>query len=427
MAGAAHDVAVRIAEALGGAADRRHAVFVEGDGVEMTNRLDLDPEAQRLGDLRRLGLDFFPHPVELGLIRRADVDGEDRPARDHVTRVRVDIGLADGAHGIRLVLHRHPVHELDDPRHAEPGIHPHLHRRRAGMRLLAGEPHLEPPEPLAVGDDADILALGLQDRALFDMQLEKRLHLAGADRLVAGPANALQLVAERLAVGVLAGIGPFKLVDAGEDARGQHGGREAGALLVGPVRDHDRVPRLDAEVVQRADDFEPPQHPQNPVILAARRLGIEMAAHIDRQGLGIGPLAAGEHGAHPVHAHRTARRLAPLLEERPALAIGIRQRLAVVAAGHAGPDPGHLHDRIPQTLAVDLQVLARGSHHGPPISVPARHAAFAPPAARPARPPSRQMTMPAGTSIFFDHLVKSNASYSPARVNEKLLGKGRRR
>ena len=58
-----------------------------------------------------------------------------------------------------------------------------------------------------MGDDADLLALGLQDRALLDVQLEHRMHLARADRLVAHPADALQLVAEALALGVRAVIG----------------------------------------------------------------------------------------------------------------------------------------------------------------------------------------------------------------------------
>jgi hypothetical protein len=51
-------------------------------------------------------------------------------------------------------------------------------------------------QALAVGDDADVLALGLEDRPLLDVQLEEGLHLARADRLVALPADALELVAE---------------------------------------------------------------------------------------------------------------------------------------------------------------------------------------------------------------------------------------
>jgi hypothetical protein len=38
--------------------------------------------------------------------------------------------------------------------------------------------HFDPAQALAVGDDADVLALGLQDRALLDVQLEEGVHLA---------------------------------------------------------------------------------------------------------------------------------------------------------------------------------------------------------------------------------------------------------
>ena len=36
-------------------------------------------------------------------------------------------------------LHRDRLHHLEDARHGEPGIDAHVHRRRAGMRFLAGQ------------------------------------------------------------------------------------------------------------------------------------------------------------------------------------------------------------------------------------------------------------------------------------------------
>ena len=51
------------------------------------------------------------------------------------------------------------------------------------------------------------LALGLEDRALLDVQLEIGVQLARADRLVALEADPLQLVAEAEPLGVLAVIG----------------------------------------------------------------------------------------------------------------------------------------------------------------------------------------------------------------------------
>lgn len=97
-----------------------------------------------------------------------------------------------------------------------------------------------------MGDDADVLALGLQDGALFDMQLEQGVDPALADGLVALVADTVQFRAELAPLGILAPIGPVLRVDAGKDAAGQHGGGEARALFVGPVHHDDGAARADA-------------------------------------------------------------------------------------------------------------------------------------------------------------------------------------
>ena len=199
-------------------------------------------------------------------------------------------------------------------------------------------------------DDADVDAFVFEDRPLLYVQLEEGLHLALADRFVALPADALQLVAETLAFLVLAIVGVVLGMDAGEHAGCQHRRRVTRALLVRPVGDDDRMPGLDVEVVQRADDFEPAEHAEHAVILAAGRLRVEMRADIDRQRIRVGAFAAGKHRAHLVDAHGEPGRLAPFLEEMPPLAVFVRQRLAIVAAGDAGADLRHLHRRIPQTV-----------------------------------------------------------------------------
>ncbi len=150
---------------------------------------------------------------------------------------------------------------------------------------------------------------------------------------------------------------------AGEDTGCQHGRRKPRAFLVCPVGDDDRVLGLDAEVVHGADDFQRAEHAENAVIFAAGRLGVEMAADIDRQCVRIGAGAGRKHRAHPVDADAQAFCLAPRLEEVAAFAVGVRQRLAIVAAGNAGADLRHVHEHVPQTVAVDAQVLAGCCHH----------------------------------------------------------------
>jgi hypothetical protein len=217
-----------------------------------------------------------------------------------------------------------------------------------------------------------LLVLRFEDRALLDVVLEIGMHLAGADLLVADPADALQFVAEALALGILAAIGIVEAELAGEDARRHHGGSKAGALLVRPVDDDDGALGPDAEVVQRTDQFETGKHAEDAVITAAGRLGVEMAADIDRVELRLGAFAAGEHGAHLVDADGEAGIIAPFLEELPPFRIGVGQRLAVAAAGNAGADLGDLMDRIPQPVGIDAEIVG-GIGHGRLIRVREPH------------------------------------------------------
>src|SRR3546814_4411820 len=59
--------------------------------------------------------------------------------------------------------------------------------------------------------------------------------------------------------------------------------------------------------------------------------------------------------------------LAPAHEEVAPLAVEVAEREAAVAAGHARADLRHLHQAVPQTVAVHLQVL----HVHPSVPYPA--------------------------------------------------------
>jgi len=52
------------------------------------------------------------------------------------------------------------------------------------------------------------------------------------------------------------------------------------------------------------------------------------------------------------------------LEQLASFGIIVGKRLAIVAARDTGSDFRHLHNRIPQTLAVDFHVAGNG--HGSP-------------------------------------------------------------
>jgi hypothetical protein len=227
------------------------------------------------------------------------------------------------------------------------------------VAFLAGHGAFNPAQALAVGDDADILAFGFQDRTLLDMEFEEGFHWAFADGLRALEADPFQLVAEFQARRIFAVVGPVLVQHPGENAGGEHSGGETGALLVGPVGDHDGVAGLDLALVQGADDLQAAQHAQHAVVFSAGRLGIEMRADIDWQRIRVGALAPGEHGAHLVDAHGQPLGLAPFGEQAPPGGVVIGQGLAVVAAGDAGADLCHLHQAVPQPVAVESEVRAQ--------------------------------------------------------------------
>ena len=208
-----------------------------------------------------------------------------------------------------------------------------------------------------MGHHANGLAFRLQYRPLLDMQLQHRMHLARADLLLPDPADARQFLAKDLALHIAATFGVFLRMDAREHPRRQHGRSKPRALLIRPVRHHDGAPCPHPHVVHRPHHLQRAQHAENAVIFPPRRLGIQMRPHVNREGLRIGPRPRREHVAHAVHAHGHPRRFAPALEQMPPLAVGIGQRLAVAAPGHAGADHGHLLKAVPQPRGIDPKVF----------------------------------------------------------------------
>jgi len=225
-----------------------------------------------------------------------------------------------------------------------------------------------------MGNDADVLAFGFEDRPLFDVQFEHGVHLvlAGTDFLVAHPADALQFIAERFSFGIFTVVGPVLGVDTCKDAGGKHRRCVACTFLVGPVGNDDRVPRLYSQIIHGAHQFETAEDAEHAVIFAAGRLGVEMRADINGKGVRIGSGTGHEHVAHCVDRHGHASFLAPFLEQLAAFRVLVREGLAVVAAGNTRTDLGHLHETVPQTVRIDPQVLARSCHLKSPISIPFR-------------------------------------------------------
>ena len=161
-----------------------------------------------------------------------------------------------------------------------------------------------------------------------------------------------QLAAEDLAVVVAQGEDPVDAEDAGEGARGRRRRREslAPSSFVQHTSSSGRVVRTRC-AVQRAEDLEAGPHADDAVVLAARDLGVEVAAHHEHRRQAV--VAAGparEDVPDPVHRHRAAGfSSAPGDEEIAHLLVGVGQRQAPRPAGLAGADLARAHDRAPES------------------------------------------------------------------------------
>ena len=253
----ADEVAVGVAQTLRRAADGCDAAFVELDRVKAAGFLKFHRQAHVVADL--LGALFQPRlhirdDVELG---RTEVNREDDLTRNDVPAVRIDVDMPGGAHRVRRVGQRNLIDQFQHTRHAQPRVPAHRHGGGACVGVAPLNRQLHPGKALAVGDDADLNVFSLKDRTLFDVQFKEGMHLAVADRLIPTPADALQFVAEFLPLRILAIISPLFVMDARENARGQHRGGVAGAFFVRPIGDHDGMFGLNVKVVEGADQLEP--------------------------------------------------------------------------------------------------------------------------------------------------------------------------
>ena len=207
MARAGNDIHVRIAETIGGVTDAADERLVERGWIELADDLagvvDTDLGAEGRGP----ALELLDHREQCRQNVAAEIDREDHLLGDDVAAVGIDLDMAHGADRVGLVLHGDLVNELDQTRHAAPCVAAHRHRRRSGVLALARDRHLDPAQTLAVGHDADLLALRFEDRALFDVVFEHGMHRAATDRFCSAPADAVKLVTKAQPLGVVAVVG----------------------------------------------------------------------------------------------------------------------------------------------------------------------------------------------------------------------------
>ena len=152
------------------------------------------------------------------------------------------------------------------------------------MVRLAAQPHTIAAQADDRRDDADIDVLGLEHRALLDVELEVRPDVGDAG----GRVDAVEVeacrshrVAERDAVGVDP-VSEVAHVLAGEGPAAEEGSVEARALLVHEGDYPERPLGLEALLLQQPDGVEGGDHAERAVEASAAGDGVEVRA--DRDG-----------------------------------------------------------------------------------------------------------------------------------------------
>src|SRR4029453_942311 len=118
-------------------------------------------------------------------------------------------------------------------------------------------------------------------------------------------------------------------------------------------------------VLKGPNHFESSQHPVDSIKLPTRGLRVEVTARQHRGQCVIRTRAAGKNIAHLVDVDLTPSLTGPAYEYIAALAIHICQGHTTHAASRCRPDPGHLHQRLPESLTANTKRFHTSSlfHH----------------------------------------------------------------
>ena len=173
VAGAGGDAAVRIAERLRGVLDR-----VDQFGLKCVGGLR-QTRSSVTSTLRRAAISAIAARKSLS---SASMIAASALRQSTVKAISPGMTLREGlaitaspmvptAFGPCFLAMR--LHRQHDFRQRRQRVAPQRHRRRAGMALEAGDLAVVPEHALAGIDHADGLVLGLQDRALLDMQFDE--------------------------------------------------------------------------------------------------------------------------------------------------------------------------------------------------------------------------------------------------------------
>jgi hypothetical protein len=242
------------------------------------------------------------------------------------------------------------------------GVAPQAHRRGARVVRLADDSHLLPRDALQVLHHADRHPLGVEHRALLDVQLDERLRPVDTRRRLARVADSRELVAEPRAVDRHRVERLGQRQAAGIDQRAQHVGREARALLVGEEPDHQRPARPDRRGLQRRDRLQPGEHPVVAVVAptGAHRVDVRPGHH---GGQRFAPGVQPEHVADRVDGDRETELAHPADDEIAAAAVVVGEREPAATATVDRTDLRESVEPGEQPVSIDPQARPGGVVH----------------------------------------------------------------
>lgn len=215
--------------------------------------------------------------------------------------------------------------------------------------------------PLDAGHGAEAAALALQHRSLLDVQFEIGMRRQEARLLRPVIADALQLMAEHGAVGVLLGMGSVDAHAAGPDIGTEHVGMEARALLIGEG-DHRHVAfRRHSGIAQRRQHLDAADDAERPVEASPGADRVDMRAHDHRRPVLLA-LQDADDVADRIDPDVEAERSQLADQPISSLLVLIRQRQPPAAALRRRADPRQGRQPREQALAVDPQVGAHLFH-----------------------------------------------------------------
>src|SRR5262245_18967700 len=110
-----------------------------------------------------------------------------------------------------------------------------------------------------------------------------------------------------------------------------------------------------AVIVKGPNHFESGQHPVDPIKLPTRGLCVKVTARQHRGQRVINTRTPGKNVAHLVELNLTPCLTGPAYEHLTALSIHVRQGHTTHAAARCRPDPGHLHQRLPESLTINTE------------------------------------------------------------------------